>query len=158
TVPGAVGTLAAVVLERDPSARREIGNRGAGNDKLPVELDLHGFALHRDLEVVPLPDRVVGTRAGRDRRADVGRSLGARANAERLAGPDGPAPDIALVVAIATEKDARVGVGQRQPELLAIDTLGMGSVRQDVRDALVDERRLLEPPVEPQDEVAVLAL
>ena len=56
------------------------------------------------------------------------------------------------------EVDARVAVGQRELQLLAVDAPGVGAVGQDVGDVRVDVGRVLDPPVELEDEVAVLLL
>ena len=48
--------------------------------------------------------------------------------------------------------------GSASRSSLPADVPGMGAVRQNVGNVLVDEGRLLEPPIKLQDEVAVFAL
>ena len=127
-----------------------------GDDRLPVQHDLDGLALDGDLEVVPLADRLVGLGARRGGGAKLGRRLRVGADAVHLARADRPAPDVRLEPAVAAEEDPGIRVRQREPQLLAVDVLGVGAVGQDVGNVLVDERRLLEPPIDLQDEVAVL--
>ena len=152
--PFAVLVLAAVVLEGDAAAVGQVGDGGPGDDGLAVERDLHGLAFDGDLEMVPLADRLVGLGAGRGGGAELGRCLGIDADAVDLARADRPAPDVGLKPAVAAEVDAGIRIRQREFQFLAVDVLGVGAIGQDVRDVLVDERRLLEPPIDLQDEVA----
>ena len=59
---------------------------------------------------------------------------------------------------VTAEVNTRVGVGQRDSQFLAEDVFRVRAVGQDIGDVLVDERRLLEPPVDEQDEVTILPL
>ena len=56
------------------------------------------------------------------------------------------------------EVDPRVAVGELELDLLAVDVPRVGAVGEDVGDVRVLVRRLLDPPVELQDEVAELLL
>src|SRR5947209_3845446 len=58
-VPGAV------VLKCDPARLRHVRNRGARNDRDPVQHNLDRLALHGNLEVIPFADRLVGAVPGR---------------------------------------------------------------------------------------------
>ena len=157
-VPLAVLPLRAVVLEaRCGRAPGRSGIAAPGITVLPFRTTLTVLPSDRDLEPVPLADRLVGLHAGRDGGASSGGRPGIRADAVHLARADRPAPDVDLILAAAAEVDAGIGVGQREPQLLAVDVPGVGAVGQDVGDVSVDVGRLLDPPVDVQDEVAELA-
>src|SRR5262249_13371263 len=52
--------LAAMMLQGEPAARRQVRDLRAGDDGLAVEYDRHGVAGRGDLEVVLLADRLIG--------------------------------------------------------------------------------------------------
>ena len=156
--PLAPHVLRAVMLEGEAAPLGEVGDRGARDDGHAVQDDRDRLTPRRDLEMVPLAHRPVSLVPGGDGGAEVGRGVAAGPHGVHLARADGPAPDVDLVIAVAAEEDAGVGVGQRELQFFAVDVLRVRAVGQDVRDVLVDERRLLEPPVQPQHEVAVLPL
>ena len=108
--------------------------------------------------MVPLADGFVGLGAGRGGGAQLGRRFGIHADAVELARADRPAPDVGLEPAVAAQIDAGIRIRQREFQLLAVDVLGVRAVGQDVGNVLVDERRFLEPPIDLEDEVAILDL
>ena len=75
TCPLAIA-LAAVVLQGEPAAGRQIGDLGARDDDLAVQDGPDRVAADGDLEPVPLADGVVGLHPGRHGRAELGAVLG----------------------------------------------------------------------------------
>ena len=68
--------LAAVVLQGEPAAGRQIGDLGARDDDLAVQDGPDRVAADGDLEPVPLADGVVGLHPGRHGRPELGRGAG----------------------------------------------------------------------------------
>src|SRR5271165_135697 len=156
TCPLAIA-LAAVVLQGEAAAGRQIGDLGARDDDLAVQDGPDRIAADGDLEPVPLADGVVGLHPGRHGRAELGRGAGIGADAIHLARADGPAPDVDLVGAGTPQIDSRIRVGQGQLEFHAMNVPGVGAVGQDVGNIRVCVRRFLDPPVHMQLEVAEFA-
>src|SRR5678815_1106891 len=98
----------AVMLESDGSALWHVGQASALEHRLTIKIHSELVAFHRDDETIPLPDWLVGFDFWCHGRAHFCGNFLVRAIAIDFSRTGGPAPDIYLAFAVASQVNAAI--------------------------------------------------